>query len=432
MDLAIRGAIEAVSSLHPALSVLTTAWEFYATVKYSKAKCRSLIMRAQRVLYEVSEAMRENRCESSVSNLRRLESNLEFVRNTMIVQASMPFLKSLLRLDDINATLEEGHQNLTDCLVAFQIRSHVNIEKHIEEYESARREDAHELKQLCGQLVQNEKKLLLHLNIRDEDVPEAMLAMQRELTQSNLLSDQRTLIETGLVALQHSTRYEPPKETPTWAITYYDVDVDPGSELGGGGFGIVTKAQWRGLQVAVKRMKTNNTKALVREVETWIRLRHDHIVPCYGASVSADPPFIVLRYMQHGHLLQYLQAHPEANRVQLIFEVSLGLRHLHGERIVHGDIKGVNILVDDAGKACITDFGLAFKVESVRNDDPPKRAAGTLRYMAPELIQTGRLTYATDVYAFGMLIYETFAGCQPFAMELKKDVLSGKLVLERP
>ncbi|EMD37239.1 hypothetical protein CERSUDRAFT_123937 [Gelatoporia subvermispora B] len=417
-------------------------------------------MRGQRVLYEISEAMRENRCDSSVSNLRRLENNLEYVRNTTTVLSNMPFLKSLLRLDDINATLEEGHRNLADCLVAFQIRSNVNIEKHMEEYESARLEDAHELSQLCSQLVQNEKKLLMHLNIRDEDVPEAMLAMQRELTQSNLLSDQRTLIETGLVALQHSTRYEPPKETPTWAITYYDVDVDPGSELGGGGFGIVTKAQWRGLPVAVKHMKTNNTKALVREVETWIRLRHDHIVPCYGASVSADPPFIVLRYMQHGHLLQYLQAHPEANRVQLvrasaitqayrsntalqIFEVSLGLRHLHGERIVHGDIKGVNILVDDAGKACITDFGLAFKVESVRNDDPPQRAAGTLRYMAPELMQTGRRTYATDVYAFGMLIYEvlitslaalrqTFAQRPPFLLETDQDVQSGRLVLERP
>ncbi|OCH94643.1 kinase-like protein, partial [Obba rivulosa] len=173
-------------------------------------------------------------------------------------------------------------------------------------------------------------------------------------------------------------------------------------------------------------------QALVREVETWISLRHDHIVPCYGASTSADPPFIVLRYMQHGHLLQYLHTFSDANRVRLVFGVSLGLRYLHGERIVHGDIKGVNILVDDAGKACITDFGLAFKVESARKDEPPKRAAGTLRYMAPELIKTGRLAYATDVYAFGMLIYETFTGRPPFLLDSDSDVHSGHLMLERP
>ncbi|EMD32216.1 hypothetical protein CERSUDRAFT_58822, partial [Gelatoporia subvermispora B] len=142
-----------------------------------------------------------------------------------------------------------------------------------------------------------------------------------------------------------------------------------------------------------------------REVETWYSLRHDHIVPCYGASLTADPPFIVLRYMANGDLLRYLRHNPCANRVKLVHEACLGMRYLHDEKVVHGDIKAANVLVDDAGKACLTDFGLSFRAQKQDSSKRPKAAMGTLRYMAPEAIK-GELNYATDVYSFGMLIYE--------------------------
>ncbi|OCH84550.1 kinase-like protein, partial [Obba rivulosa] len=138
---------------------------------------------------------------------------------------------------------------------------------------------------------------------------------------------------------------------------------------------------------------------------------HDHVVPCYGASITEDPPFVVLRYMRHGHLLRYLRLHPEVNRVQLLYEVSLGMRYLHEENVVHGDIKAVNILIDDAGKACVSDFGLSTRVQGSKLSKSKrcKCTAGTLRYMAPEAIKTGSFTCATDVYAYGMLIYEVWA-----------------------
>ncbi|EMD36920.1 hypothetical protein CERSUDRAFT_51513 [Gelatoporia subvermispora B] len=145
---------------------------------------------------------------------------------------------------------------------------------------------------------------------------------------------------------------------------------------------------------------------LKREADIWYGLRHDNIVPFYGASITANPPFMVSRYMRNGHILTYLRTYPKENRVRLIYEVSLGMRYLHDERVVHGDLKGVNVLVDDSGHACISDFGLSTVIKSATNKDQSKPAVGTLRFMAPEAIKTGNLTTATDVYAFGMLIYE--------------------------
>jgi len=101
-------------------------------------------------------------------------------------------------------------------------------------------------------------------------------------------------------------------------------------------------------------------QALEREIEIWSGLRHDHIVPFYGASTLTSPPYIVSRYMYNGNLVQYLSRKPNVDRLKLVcpddyggpylllrlnakvFEVSLGMFHLHGEYIIHGDLKGVS------------------------------------------------------------------------------------------
>ncbi|KAF9232654.1 kinase-like domain-containing protein, partial [Melanogaster broomeanus] len=144
---------------------------------------------------------------------------------------------------------------------------------------------------------------------------------------------------------------------------------------------------------------------LEQEIEIWSELRHDHIVPFYGASTLASPPYIVSRYMKNGNLVQYLSKNPAANRMKLLYEICLGMRFLHGANVVHGDLKSVNVLVDDSGKACITDFGLS-KARSPAPESNAGTTSGTLRFLAPEALSGQSLTFETDTYAFGMVIYE--------------------------
>ncbi|EMD32225.1 hypothetical protein CERSUDRAFT_118856 [Gelatoporia subvermispora B] len=434
MDFAVKAAISAVSSLHPALGVLQNAYDYYKDVKYSKEKCKSLLGRAERTLHTISQAIPENRCDSSAGNLERLQRNMEYVRDVMSTQCKTPFLKAILRQDDIENALDECNQSLDDCLSSFQISAHAIVIQHQDEYEEARRKDALEIKDICLRILekQDDRAMLRALEVKDDHADEAMLAMQRELHQSSKEGPERRFIEQGLICLQRSTGRLAPTNSPRWTITAYDIDIDPEAELGGGGFGVVVRGEWRGLAVAVKRMKNNKKEDLMREVETWYTLHHDHIVPCYGASITADPPFIVLRYMQHGHLLQYLDSFSDGNRARLLYEVSLGIRYLHDEKIIHGDIKAVNVLVDDGGKACVTDFGLSIRYRKEQSAQTSGPTTGTLRFMAPEAIETGHLSYATDVYAFGMLIYESFTHRPPFLTESDDDVRAGCVTLERP
>ncbi|OCH91150.1 kinase-like protein, partial [Obba rivulosa] len=194
-----------------------------------------------------------------------------------------------------------------------------------------------------------------------------------------------------------------------WIITTLELDVDEKDELGAGRFAEVFKGRWRGIPVAVKRLKNVNVYRLKQKAEIWNRLRHDHIVPFYGASIYAQPQFIVSHYMRNGHLLQYLHSHSDANRVRLLYDVSLGMHYLHNEGVVHGDLKGANVLIDDSNHALVSDFGVSFIYQTPDITSAFNPAVGTLRFMAPEAIMTGKVNYASDVYAYAMLIYEVIS-----------------------
>ncbi|KAG9033330.1 hypothetical protein FRB95_000337 [Tulasnella sp. JGI-2019a] len=158
---------------------------------------------------------------------------------------------------------------------------------------------------------------------------------------------------------------------------------------------------------------------LLKEIEVWSRLRHPHVLQFLGASVTASPPFIASQYMPNGDLKKYLTRNPNANRVQLIHEIALGMLYIHGKNIVHGDLKRVNVLIDDSLKARIADFGLseirhhATSSLAKQGSGGPLAGAGTLRYMSPEALQ-GYIDKASDVYAFAMTVYEIFTNFPPF------------------
>ena len=186
------------------------------------------------------------------------------------------------------------------------------------------------------------------------------------------------IMQKSLECIKATTGRNAPKQNK-WLITEYDLE-DCGP-IGRGGFSTVSKARFRGTMVAVKTLKdVGNTREvrlqvfgggynlffytyaqdLEREIEIWSGLRHDHIVPFYGASTLTSPPYIVSRYMQHGNLVQYLTATPKADRAKLVsvlgwsswisltanssvklLEVSLGMYYLHEENVIHGDLKSV-------------------------------------------------------------------------------------------
>ncbi|KAG5650669.1 hypothetical protein H0H81_011446, partial [Sphagnurus paluster] len=171
------------------------------------------------------------------------------------------------------------------------------------------------------------------------------------------------------------------------------------------------------------------SKMIAHEAILWGQLSHPNLLPLWGLFRMGRQLSLVSPWANNGNLVEYIQKRPTADRLLFCTDVAEGINYLHENEIVHGDLKGLNILVSDSGRACLADFGIS----SI--DDPEilhwatQSAAaggrgGTVRWQAPELFVDGDdfdpetsppNTKAVDIYAWSCICLEIFTGTFPFA-----------------
>ncbi|KAJ7016664.1 kinase-like domain-containing protein [Mycena alexandri] len=117
------------------------------------------------------------------------------------------------------------------------------------------------------------------------------------------------------------------------------------------------------IPVALKifwRSDERSKRRLHCEAELWARLNHKNVVAFLGIAYDIAPsPVLVSPLYPLGDIEMFLSKHPEANRPEIVLGVALGLAYLHGENVVHGDLKPQNVLVDEDGTPKICDFGIS-------------------------------------------------------------------------
>lgn len=193
--------------------------------------------------------------------------------------------------------------------------------------------------------------------------------------------------------------------------------------LGAGGFGVVCQAQWQHIDVAVKqlkvsRMSDNALEEFKQEAACHAGLRHPNIVTLYGVCLEHGRYSMVMELMVKGSLYQLLHNNedlPWNLRLMLAKDMAVGLAYLHAKGIVHGDLKSMNVLLDDRLRAKISDFGLSRVKHESSTLSTPGSSTGTLCWMAPELFERGgKCSTASDVYALGIIFWELASRKLPF------------------
>ncbi|KAJ7779202.1 hypothetical protein B0H16DRAFT_808645 [Mycena metata] len=216
-----------------------------------------------------------------------------------------------------------------------------------------------------------------------------------------------------------------------------------GQVVAGGGFGDIQKGLVNGQSVSIKIMRIFQDtgveaalKDFSQEALIWRQLSHPNLLPFYGLYYLEDRLCLVSPWMEHGNIMDFLaKKPPNIHRVSLILDVALGLEYLHKKKVIHGDLKAINILVTPSRRACICDFGLSSIVNEITlrlvhsTTTAPK---GTPRYYAPELLQSNaKKHFASDTYAFACVCYEILTGHVPFHTERNEifvmlQILQGK------
>ncbi|KAK8846738.1 hypothetical protein IAR55_005825 [Kwoniella newhampshirensis] len=208
-----------------------------------------------------------------------------------------------------------------------------------------------------------------------------------------------------------------------------------GALIGAGSFGSVYLGMdaHSGLLMAVKQVelptgsarneerKRSMVSALEREIELLKELQHENIVQYLDSSADGNHLNIFLEYVPGGSvaaLLNNYGAFEEALVRNFVRQILTGLNYLHEREIIHRDIKGANILVDNKGGIKISDFGISKKVENnlmtgLRANRPSLQ--GSVFWMAPEIVKQTSYTSKADIWSVGCLVVEMLTGTHPWA-----------------
>jgi predicted Ser/Thr protein kinase len=272
-----------------------------------------------------------------------------------------------------------------------------------------------------------------HLNGDNPDIPPQQRAeFEQALAGHRAL--QHALGETILVPDAAPADRPPP-------VLGEDYEVE--RELGRGGMGVVYLVRQKSLgrRVAVKVLRPGEqtfgplVRRFLEEARHLARLRHPNIVSIHEIGQAGDEPYFTMDYVEGEPLSTLLQRGPlpPTQAVALLKQVVAAIQHAHQQGIIHRDLKPSNVLLDAAGHAFVTDFGLARNLNQSGQLTEAGAILGTPQYMAPEQArgQAEWIGEATDIHALGAILYEMLTGRPPYGAGPALDILV-RLVNEEP
>jgi len=204
-------------------------------------------------------------------------------------------------------------------------------------------------------------------------------------------------------------------------------EVNFGNEIGNGQFGVVFKGKWRNYDVAIKTMKEGcmNEDDFYDEAKIMMRFNHPNLLRFHGIINHKGQVAILTEFMSFGDLFKYLQKHPAlpgqtAIVIDMCRQIASAMKYLEDSRFIHRDLAARNCLVGHQRVIKVSDFGLSRFV----SDDEYTASEGAkfpIKWSSPEVIDYGKYSSKSDVWSFGVTMWEILSGGQVPYRELNNQ-----------
>lgn len=251
--------------------------------------------------------------------------------------------------------------------------------------------------------------------------PKVNVSSQTDVQQIETRADKQDRFSSA--AIPRYLNLEPSLAMDWLEISWDDLRVK--ERVGAGSFGTVHRADWHGSDVAVKLLTIQDfhddqLKEFLREVAIMKRVRHPNVVLFMGAVTKQPHLSIVTEYLPRGSLYRLIhrpaagEMLDQRRRLRMALDVAKGINYLHclNPPILHWDLKSPNLLVDKNWTVKVCDFGLSrFKANTFISS---KSVAGTPEWMAPEFLRGEPSNEKSDVFSFGVILWELVTMQQPW------------------
>ncbi|KAI5121783.1 hypothetical protein M0805_009594 [Coniferiporia weirii] len=187
------------------------------------------------------------------------------------------------------------------------------------------------------------------------------------------------------------------------------------------------------IKVAIKRLRIHLhddrdfTKFLVKEMHVWSKLDHPNVLPFKGYVLEDTYPSLISEWIENGTVTDFLEKNTGIDIRLVILGIAKGLEYLHSRDVIHSDLKADNVLIGRSGQPLICDFGISRMITSSQTLSSAHDGSvrGSTRWMSVELFGIDSdvdpiHTKASDIWAFGMTVYEVITQQRPYA-HLKAD-----------